>query len=326
MTFTRNLKAARKSVRYYCFRSRELQMPGAARVGAFNRATDSADVAAFNRRLDDPLTRDPKIAKMHRLMFSLSQQAWDRCGLESWKPIVREALADFERRQGIRLDWIAAEHLNPYHPHVHVAIKSVYTTEDDRHRRLRLTNRHREELVLAVQGLLRAAMKRHYALRREHLLVERQDRIRSTSFRLNSGRAEWCGVKDWGGLLKEAVAQVERFHGVRFDALISDSRDATTGDLVGEVTIRSLAFTAPGERMPMDTRQVLQELHWAANALVETARLQEQQHRQIARTIHDLTETAIWGLERAAREDEHEYVDPLVHRRKRRPLPPTRGR
>ncbi len=320
LNYTRHLTAARKSVRYHTFRSRELLLPGADRVGAFNRSTDHADVASFVRRLDDPATRDEQCAKMHRIMVSLSRPAWDRCGLESWKPVVRESLAAFEKRHGIRLDWVAAEHLDPRHPHVHIDIKSVFITDDGRRRRLRLNNRHREELVLAFQAVLRREMQRCYETRREQLLVERQERPRSTSFRLNGERAARYGIQDWSGLLREAVSQVERYHGVRLEALISDGRDAE-GNLVGEVTFKKTGLTAAAARMPLDGRQIAQELHWAANRLVqlerESALLREERAEHLKEVIHDLTQTAIWALEKAGRDDEHDYVQPLIRRRRR---------
>ncbi|HYF78722.1 MAG TPA: hypothetical protein VD973_16410, partial [Symbiobacteriaceae bacterium] len=135
INYTKHLTQAARSVRYHAFRSREQEHD---RLHAFNRSSDHAHVRSFIDSLDDPLTRDRKLrngttvqyAKMHRLMFSMRSKDFEACGFTSWKPVIREALESFEKQHGIKLDWIAAEHLSAGHPHVHVDVKSVYTAAD----------------------------------------------------------------------------------------------------------------------------------------------------------------------------------------------------
>ena len=159
INYTKTLTQATKSVRYHAFRSREEPQD---RLGAFDRRSDHANVRSFIDSLDDPLTQDRKLrngqtiqyAKMHRLMFSLRRKDFEACGFTSWKPVIREALESFEKQHGIKLDWIAAEHLSAAHPHVHVDVKSVYTAADGTRHRLRITNQMRLDLRAAVEKVI----------------------------------------------------------------------------------------------------------------------------------------------------------------------------
>lgn len=170
ITYTKELAGAAASVRYYAFRTREVEQ---ARIGIFDRHSDNADVRKFIKRLDDPLTRDRpgrpakyQYAKMHRLLFTMSGAEFRRWGLTSWQPIVREALENFERRRGIRLDWVAAEHPSPKHPHCHVAIKSVYEDADGNRHRLQITPEMREGIWKEAQAIVDRHKERALAIER----------------------------------------------------------------------------------------------------------------------------------------------------------------
>lgn len=172
INYTKTLVQAAKSVRYHAFRTREV---AAIDRGAFDRSSDRANVAAFIKSLDDPLTRDfttrsghkVEPAKMHRLMFSLRRKDFEACGFTSWKPVIREALESFERQHGIKLEWIAAEHQSPTHPHVHVDIKSVYTAPDGTRHRLKITNQMRLDLRAAVERVMERERSRREEERRQ---------------------------------------------------------------------------------------------------------------------------------------------------------------
>lgn len=158
ITYTKELPAAAASVRYYAFRSREVER---SQVGIFDRSSDHADVKKFIKALDDPLTRNrPGVParfqppKMHRLLFTMSGQEFRRWGLTSWKPIVREALENIERRRGIRLNWVAAEHPSLKHPHCHIAIKSVYEDAQGQRHRLKITPTMRQEIWQEAQKIV----------------------------------------------------------------------------------------------------------------------------------------------------------------------------
>lgn len=188
--YSRDLRLARFAVHYHAFRSREL--PNEQR-GAFNRASDHADCRTFVRRLDDPLTRDYEVrrrgrprqggpsrtirpAKLHRIIFSLSRAEWEKSGLTSWKPIVREVLAEWERLHGIRLDWIAAEHMSHTHPHVHIDVKSVYWDVHGRKHRLRFDRQMIDELRWAVRGVVRRERERHWRELQQQRAIEWAER------------------------------------------------------------------------------------------------------------------------------------------------------
>ncbi|HYF93428.1 MAG TPA: hypothetical protein VD969_14540 [Symbiobacteriaceae bacterium] len=159
INYTKHLPQAAKSVRYHAFRSREEPNH---KLGAFDRRSDHADVRSFIASLDDPLTRGRKLrngnlyqpAKMHRLMFSMRRKDFEACGFTSWKPVIREALESLEKQHGIKLEWIAAEHLTESNPHVHIDVKSVYTAPDGTRHRLRITNPMRIELKAAVEKII----------------------------------------------------------------------------------------------------------------------------------------------------------------------------
>lgn len=158
INYTKHLDRAGKSVRYHAFRSREVPTE---QKGMFSRDKDHADVGEFIASLDDPLTRpkqtrrgEIRYAVMHRLMFSLSRKEFEACGFTSWKPVIREALEGFEKKHGIKLEWIAAEHLSATHPHVHVDVKSVYTAPDGTRHRLRISNQMRLDLRAEVERIV----------------------------------------------------------------------------------------------------------------------------------------------------------------------------
>jgi hypothetical protein len=173
INYTKQPDRAGKSVRYHAFRTREMPTD---QKGVFSRDSDAADVKAFVRSLDDPLTRPRKLrsgreinyAVMHRLMFSLSRREFEACGLTSWKPVIREALGAFERQHGIKLEWVAAEHQSRDHPHVHVDVKSVYTDINGNRHRLKITQDMRIELRKAVEVILERERARVRA-EREHI-------------------------------------------------------------------------------------------------------------------------------------------------------------
>jgi hypothetical protein len=57
----------------------------------------------------------------HKLVISLSQDERDRCGV-SMRELVQETMAQWGLHLGRDLQWIAFEHDDPGHPHVHVVV------------------------------------------------------------------------------------------------------------------------------------------------------------------------------------------------------------
>ena len=57
----------------------------------------------------------------HKLVFSLSQDERDRLGIDL-RQLVRSVMDDWSSRLGRPLNWIAFEHQDNGHPHVHVVV------------------------------------------------------------------------------------------------------------------------------------------------------------------------------------------------------------
>lgn len=177
INYTKHLDRAKKSVRYHAFRSRETPID---RKGVFSRDSDHAEVADFIKSLEHPLTRPRQTrngeihyAVLHRLIFSLSRKEFEASGLISWKPVIREALATFERNHSVRLEWVAAEHQSRTHPHVHVDIKSVYRDEKGKPHRLIITQEMRKELRTIVERIIHRERERVQEERQQEIAFRR---------------------------------------------------------------------------------------------------------------------------------------------------------
>jgi type IV secretory pathway VirD2 relaxase len=103
-------------------------------------------------------------------MFSMRREDFEAAGFTSWKPVIREALESFEKQHGIKLEWIAAEHMSSTHPHVHVDVKSVYTDPNGTRHRLRITQQMRADLRASVERII----QREHSRREEERRHERE--------------------------------------------------------------------------------------------------------------------------------------------------------
>jgi hypothetical protein len=130
------LSEAVNHVKYIAFREREI----GGQYGIFNEHSDNVDVKKFTDSLNDKRTAHPSVAKVHTLIFSMSGDEWERSGFQEgdYQEMVRRMMKDWQLERGIKVDWVAAVHPEPGHPHVHVAIKSVYTDRDGVERRLKM--------------------------------------------------------------------------------------------------------------------------------------------------------------------------------------------
>lgn len=132
----KSLAKAGAHVRYIAFRSRE--RPENER-GVFDAVSDHADVKKFIENLRDRSTSHPKANKAYKLIVSLSRQEWGKLINPDYKEIVRQAMARFESQRGVKLEWVAAEHLSKHHPHAHVVIKAVCYDENGHKHRFHLS-------------------------------------------------------------------------------------------------------------------------------------------------------------------------------------------
>ena len=88
---------------------------GDPRAVGFNATEESIDIAA---RLEGwQKTNDERLWKL-----IVSPEFGDRVDL---KRLTRDLISQMETDLGTRLEWVAAEHFNTEHPHVHVALRGV---------------------------------------------------------------------------------------------------------------------------------------------------------------------------------------------------------
>ena len=124
-TYTRSRDTARAGLRYYQMRPRGADEPPRSIFGA--DGTMTRDEAY--RLLDGHQTRG---YLAHRLL--LSPAADERP--EDLRDLARHVMGELERDKGQRLHWVAVEHRNTAHPHVHVVLAGG--AGDGRPRELRL--------------------------------------------------------------------------------------------------------------------------------------------------------------------------------------------
>ncbi|WP_334146670.1 relaxase/mobilization nuclease domain-containing protein [Hyphomicrobium sp.] len=93
-----------------------LRRDGVARDGAdarmFARETEDADVKGFAERCADD---------RHHFRFIVSPD--DAVEMSDLRTFTRELMAQVEKDLGSRLDWIAVDHWNTEHPHIHVLLR-----------------------------------------------------------------------------------------------------------------------------------------------------------------------------------------------------------
>jgi type IV secretory pathway VirD2 relaxase len=110
----KGLAAAKAHLRY-------VQRDGTSRSGErsdlYGPDSDSADRDAFLERSE---------GNRHQFRFIVSPE--DGVEYEDLKPLTRRLMARMEQDLGTRLDWVAIDHFNTGHPHVHIVVRG----EDDR--------------------------------------------------------------------------------------------------------------------------------------------------------------------------------------------------
>ncbi|TCS92219.1 relaxase/mobilization nuclease domain-containing protein [Hazenella coriacea] len=98
-------------------------------VVLFSRDEDQVDRKDFYQKIKE---QKPHGVVAHKLVISLHEEERDRTGV-NLKDLVRESMSQYESKYKQQLDWIAAIHDDPKHPHAHLVIrgrcevgKSVY--------------------------------------------------------------------------------------------------------------------------------------------------------------------------------------------------------
>lgn len=176
--YCKDLSEAQNHVRYVAFRGRETDDE---RGGIFSKDSDVADVKHFIQKLDDKKTSHPSVAVAHKLLFSMSGDEWNRSDFEpgDYQKMIRNVMNDYELHTGRKLNWVAAEHRNPDHPHVHVVVKATYTDRDGIEHRLKLTHEDRQFFKDAFQQ--EKNRTRGFELERPEREYERPNKARSNT-------------------------------------------------------------------------------------------------------------------------------------------------
>ena len=103
---------------------RYLQRDGVTQDGApgrlFDAGEDRADPSAFGARCD---------GDRHHFRFIVSPE--DGAELQDLKGFTRDLMRAAEKDLGTGLDWVAVEHWNTAHPHVHILVRGVTDRSDD---------------------------------------------------------------------------------------------------------------------------------------------------------------------------------------------------
>jgi type IV secretory pathway VirD2 relaxase len=86
----------------------------------FGADSDDLDHRAFAERCEDD---------RHHFRFIVSPE--DAAELSDLKAFTRDLMADAERDLGTRLDWVAVDHWNTEHPHIHVILRGRTDAEQD---------------------------------------------------------------------------------------------------------------------------------------------------------------------------------------------------
>lgn len=130
-------------VRYIGFREREDKSES---LGLFSEEHDVADAESFIKSLDAKRFSHPDVPNLHTVLFSMSGDEWNRSGFQpgDYQKMIRNVMKEWEIRTGYRLEWVAAEHRNPDHPHCHVAIRAAYKDRDGVEHRLKISNEDRK--------------------------------------------------------------------------------------------------------------------------------------------------------------------------------------
>jgi hypothetical protein len=161
--YTDNLDCARRSLRYYVERvGDDLPEHGSRDIwGADEDAMRRADAY----RLLEEHGRGSIVC--HRMVISMA----DDEGLDM-RELVRDTMRRLEETRGQRLHWIAVEHRNTEHPHVHVMLMGQGERETSRGRKPRQVRLSRDDLA-AIRGYGGEYAREHGG--REELVTERED-------------------------------------------------------------------------------------------------------------------------------------------------------
>lgn len=141
--YIKSFDDAEAHIRYIGFREREDKSES---LGLFSEHSDLADTQEFIDSLKAKRFSHSAVPTIHTVLFSMSGDEWNRSGFKpgDYQKMIREVMKEWEIKTGYRLNWVAAEHRNPDHPHAHVAIRAAYKDRDGVEHTLKISNEDRK--------------------------------------------------------------------------------------------------------------------------------------------------------------------------------------
>lgn len=126
-------------LQYIAYRSREHDKDKNT-YGLFNKNEDKASLKEFYKKIEnDPALKHSNTIKLHKLTIGFHRDWYERYEM-NYKNLTRYIMHRLEERKGMKLDWVAAEHLKDTSPHAHIAIKSTGKDEAGNTVRLKITS------------------------------------------------------------------------------------------------------------------------------------------------------------------------------------------
>lgn len=185
-------------LKYIGFRSRERYEDD---KGFFNQSTDMADWRKFVEGVKNhKALQHHSTVKIHKMIFSLREKDYAeyKASGRDYKEIVRTVLGQYEKRHGVKLDWIAVKHDVSNHPHCHVVIRAVTDPVNGKSKRIFFSKKDIQE------------MKRDFDLEVDKHRVREQEQQREASWERNQGlldAAAW--VKALGNSIEKEIRRAE---------------------------------------------------------------------------------------------------------------------
>lgn len=150
-----NIQKLKSHIKYIGFRSQEIEKGGETfqleKGHFFSKYADNSNYKTFINSIEkNKALKYGKSVKAHKFIFSLTEkdyQAYLKSG-KDYKDLVRKTLESYERKKGVKLNWIATEHLvdgkgKSHHPHCHVVIQGV--SEPDKEGKVKRIKFYKED-------------------------------------------------------------------------------------------------------------------------------------------------------------------------------------
>lgn len=141
MCVMKNLKA---HIKYIGFRSQEIERAEGDTLKFpkgefFNDKFDNVNYKSFMKSIEkNKALTHPKSIKAHKLVFSLTSYDYNKyiSKDKTYKDLIRDTLKSYEKEKGVKLQWMATQHIvdgkgKSHHPHCHVVICGVSEPDKD---------------------------------------------------------------------------------------------------------------------------------------------------------------------------------------------------